>query len=70
MRPGWVGSMKLPIFVVNPHRGHRRGSTCQTRLIRAAQRRRAREADGDGVARASCAASPLALARRPRLLFE
>ena len=33
--------MKLTIFIADPHVGHRNGSTCQTRLIMAAHRRRA-----------------------------
>ncbi len=30
MTSGWVGSMKLTIFMAPPQRGHCRGSTCQT----------------------------------------
>ncbi len=33
MTSGWVGSMKLTIFIADRQRGHWRGSTCQTRLI-------------------------------------
>ena len=65
MTSGCVGSIKLTIFIAAPHVGHRNGSTCQTRLIRAAQRRRAALAEGDRGAGdwASCAQSPPASAR-------
>ena len=62
--------MKLTIFMVPPQRGQRSGSTCQTRLIRAAHRRRVREADGDRVSCCSCGVSSAVLARVPRLLLE
>ncbi|MHC5016638.1 MAG: hypothetical protein ACYTGM_19430 [Planctomycetota bacterium] len=42
------GLMTLTIFMAPPQRGHCRGSTCQMRLIRAAQRRRAVAAGGVG----------------------
>ena len=72
MTSGWVGSMKLMILMADPQREHRSGSTFQTRLIRVAHRRWAALAEGDRGAGgwASCASSPAALARMPRLLFE
>ena len=63
-----MGLMKLTIFMGPPQRGQVRGSTCQMRLIRAAQRRRAVRAAGVGPG--SVAPVAVVLARRPRVLFE
>ena len=70
MTSRWPELMKLTIFMRPPQRGQARGSTCQMRWIRAAQRRRAFVAVGVWRGSVSVARQDAAFARRPRFLFE